>query len=278
MKKINLFKAGRRYLRPTQHKQALFKKRTVAAPLKRHARPYLKWLLIALPIIISLTLLMLFLKKDEAGLSYSQDVSQAVVSRLKGAPEKERFIRLVISDVGLSEKLLSRVKNLPEETVLLFSPYAAEVMDKFIDENKSRGNIFLRLPFNEKGERSLAKKLGRAENMIRLGHFLTLGKHVKKAALPMAIKNDQEFSFVINVLSYSGFEYEFFDFKNAVILDEEMSSSAILNKIKKIDEVVAGGNIPLVVVQNPKKLTLDILERYLAENKNLGVKNEPLSP
>jgi hypothetical protein len=278
MKKFKIFRAGRKNTR------LKFKARPFifagGQKVTKLERPGLKLpltnILISLLLIPTIISIFLFFKSGELGKSYYENLSTHITQELVGKNEPKKYwLHLVVVDLGLSKKITTQVlEQFPENTTFIYSPYA-EGLEKYIETGKKQ---MIKLPFNELGELSLSDKLSRTENMVRLGKILQKTGNLKYIALPEDLRDNENFAFVKNVLNYSDFKYEYFDFKTDdeknIWLDEKLDGNQILTKLNKLLVEVKNGKEVKAYILNPKKITINLTLRALIENSDIGISRE----
>lgn len=212
-------------------------------------------------------------------------------------------IVMIIGGLGLSKSVTNSAMKLPPSITLGFSPYSNDI-DKLSYEAISKGHeILINLPLepvdypiDDPGPMGLISDLSDSKNIQRLKFILSLVENCqgvysiekeKFTKSPISTRNlldelkkeNKLFlygvggrnSLITQLAAKEGFDL----FTNDQIIDEEISSDAILNKLLLLEEE-AKANGMAIGIGNSYPITIEIIEKWAASLDNKGIQLVPL--
>ncbi len=213
-------------------------------------------------------------------------------------------IVIIIKGLGLSASTTERALELPTDVTLGFSPYSPSI-EEWVDRAKKTGHeIVLGVPMetenyniNDPGPYALIKASSKEDNITRLKMLLGLidgysaiysnQKEVFSNSInsvkPILEELKKQRKYYIYGKGYADFSLiqvanglNYPLLVNDVLLDDDISSKAINQKLRDIEKIAKEKGY-VVAMAHPYPITIRMLERWLPDVEEKGLKIVPAS-
>lgn len=214
-------------------------------------------------------------------------------------------LAIIVTEVGLKQGMLDYARTLPKEVTFAFSPYSDELQTKLDDSKKEDREVLLNLmfepsryPLEDTGPLTIQSHFEETQNVYRYQNTIT----DKQGIIGYLTNSDEIITHNLEVISPILLKIKnagkfFIFYKQPVnaylekeakpmavdiasvnhLIDNVDTKEEILENLNKLKNELAEKNAKIIIAIRPYKNSIDILKKWLKENRGKDLRIAPVS-